>query len=49
MSLVLLDFMSGVHFNDYAHAVKWRQFDPYVGEGGGDVQVRQLQVYQIYY
>ena len=49
MSLVLLDAMTNVRFNDDAHALQWHQFDLYVGEGAGDVQVRKLQVYQIYY
>ena len=47
MSLVLLDAMTNVRFNDDAHAAVWRTYVPqYVGE---EVQVRQMQVYQIYY
>ena len=51
MFLVLLDGMHGVHFSDCRHTAEWLEFDPqqYVEAGGGDVQVRQLQVYLIYY
>jgi hypothetical protein len=47
MSLLLLDAMTNVRFNDDAHAEVWRTYVPrYVGE---EVKVRQMQVYQLYY